>query len=56
MFYNFNNIDIKKPKRIHKRVNLPLLSNEAWALLGIGMVGGLIGSAIHTWILFPFLK
>ena len=49
-------IEIKKPKRIHKRVNLPFLSNEAWALLGIGMVGGLIGSAIHTWILFPFLK
>ena len=50
------NIDIKKPKRIHKRVNLPLLSNEAWALLGIGMVGGIIGSVIYTGIIFPFLK
>ena len=56
MFYNFNNIEIKKPKRIHKRVNLPLLSNEAWALIGAGMVGGIIGAAIFTGVIFPFLK
>lgn len=56
MFYNFDHIEIKRPKRIHKRVNLPLLSNEAWALLVIGMVGGIIGSAFYTGIIFPFLK
>lgn len=56
MFYNFNNIEIKKPKRIHKRVSLPLLSNEAWALIGAGMVGGVIGATIFTGVIFPFLK
>ncbi|WP_297967089.1 hypothetical protein [uncultured Anaerovibrio sp.] len=55
MFYNFDNIEIKRPKRIHKRV-LPLLSNEAWTLLGAGMVGGIIGAAIFTGVIFPFLK
>ncbi len=52
MFY----IEIKKPKRIHKRVNMPLLTNEAWALLVMGTVGGVIGGAIFTGIIFPFLK
>ncbi|WP_156945470.1 hypothetical protein [Anaerovibrio sp. RM50] len=56
MFYNFNHIEIKRPKRIHKRVNLPFLSNEAWTLLGIGVLGGIIGSVIYTGIIFPFLK
>ena len=56
MFYNFDNIDIKRPKRIHKRVNLPYLSNEAWAILGIGMIGGIIGATIHTMIILPFCK
>lgn len=56
MFYNFNLIDVKKTKRIHKRVNLPLLSNEAWAILGIGMIGGIIGATIHTMIILPFCK
>jgi hypothetical protein len=56
MFYNFNHLEIKEPKRIRKRINLPYLTTEAWTLLAAGILGGVIGGAFFSGVIFPFLR
>lgn len=45
---------IKECKKLRK-VQLPLLTNEAWVLICAGIAGGLTGAFIHYLIIEPFL-
>jgi hypothetical protein len=46
---------VKECKRLHRRIQLPLLTNEAWLLVTAGIVGGITGAFIHYLIIEPFL-
>ena len=45
---------IKECKKLRK-VQLPLLTNEAWLYIGAGVLGGIAGAFIHYLIIEPFL-